>query len=70
MDGRLFMAHEDVAQPWLAVQGVVERQRGPARVAEDRVDTAFDQCGEQCFGTVAQKGGTEHDLGGGWRRLA
>ena len=53
MDGRLLVPHQDVAQARLAVQRVVERQRGAARVAEDRVDAAFDQRLEQGLGTVA-----------------
>ncbi len=35
---RLLVAHEDMAQGGFVMQRVIERQHGPARVAEDGID--------------------------------
>jgi len=75
MDSRLLMAHKDVANAPLAVifavQRVVDRQHGAARIAEDGVHAEFGQGVEQDLGTGAAgeiEGGAGGGRGGGGGR--
>jgi len=54
MHGRLLVTDQDVAQPGLPVECVIERQGRAAGIAEQRVDAAFDQRVEQQLGAVAE----------------
>ena len=63
MDGRLLVAHQDVAQPVLLEQRIVDRQDRAARIAEDDLDFLVDQGFHQQIG--ASRGGLLglHDTG-------
>jgi hypothetical protein len=63
MDGRLLVAHQDVAQPVLLEQRIVDGQDRAARIAEDDLDFLVDQGFHQQIG--ASRGGLLglHDTG-------
>lgn len=50
------MPHQHVSQGRATVQGVIQRERGAARVPEDHVDATLDQRIEQKLRAVAQVG--------------
>ena len=63
MDGRLLVAHQDVAQPVLLEQRIVDGKDRAARIAEDDLDFLVDQGFHQQIG--ASRGGLLglHDTG-------
>ena len=63
MHCRLLMAHQDVTQPVLLEQGVVDRKNRATRIAEDDLDFLVDQGFHQQIG--ASRGGLLglHDTG-------
>ncbi len=43
MGGSLFVPHEDVADPLLFEEGIIDREDGPARIAENDLHTEIAQ---------------------------